>query len=292
LELNVYTSDNQTAPGRDGRTKAFASGCSRVLSRETKYGATTISYTTPPSPTEPAPIPSAINPKVLITPPYKKALIDLSYNCSLFDISDRARVEAKKKVGKSVMDQFAHDRPSMTYCSADLIKKNKQTKEVTAIWNMFIVVMPIRLLTPSFCRDLMKVYDVSIALGHPGMNFSVYFMGCKTNRPDYEYANMMGHLAATAVFRRLQLFQKIYSGYVDDTDLWVLHQHALLQKAAYVHAIAKRCPDDFVSNFAKAKVESDSMGIVHTYKPQVVDLRNLSGDREEEDNVSAGVAWD
>jgi hypothetical protein len=284
LHLNVKFSDNCSAPSRSGSQNQIATAPAGGLKyRDRKVEPGCIDYGKPSI--------------VFDDKGFKKGhywFMDLAFSSSLLAISDADRVQrhAAKNIVAS-MDYFAHDNHQSDYTSASLVSIAKADKKVTANWKGFVVVIPISKLTQVFCKVLMSVYDLTFCLGAPGMTFSVYLVGHASVKPSNVDPSVFGQLCTTAVFMRMQLYQKLYSGYPDAVNEIVNEQHDILRHARYVRDRSSMMDEGiFVAMFAKEKVAvRDTMSVIQTIVPPS-DMTKLSSNMAELDESSAGVNWD
>jgi len=316
LNLNVVASDNKAAPSRSGNSKAFASDSRRVLSRGKSETTTVIK---PSRPDLKAvlelvfpPIKISKNPDVTApNPELKRAcLIDLSYHCRLYAITDANRFDEHRKSGRtSEMDYFAHDWSGSEYTSADLIASGirvvkddkgnailvdgKEVEETfhTALWAAFVVVIPISSLKQGFCKALMSVYTISCIPGPPGMNFSVYLAGVRRDSPNIAFHNVVGHWCSTMSLARLKLYNELYQGFPAEVNKVVKAQHKIIRHSTYVKAhVSITNSDEFVMMFARQK-NLGNMAIVNMYNP-MVNMKDLSADTDATfDGDQLGVSW-
>jgi hypothetical protein len=275
LHLRVVACDNLSAPNRAGMSEAHTSEAKIVVSRGFTKSATTVTYNPPDY---------AL---ILKQAPKGKCLIDLSWNCRLYSITDEKAYERHRQQGKFThQDKFAHDASDSVYSSCGLFTGTGDATK--AAWELFVVVMPIKHLKAAFCKKLFSFYHVSAFPGGLGQNFSVYLIGAAkvpNNKPDQ--ANNFPFVCATMLFKRLQLYQQLYSGYPDDVRTILTSQHAVLARSKYVETRAALANDvEFTAAFTK-KVAT-TMSVVQGYKP-MGKLQNLTITTDLTDDADFGV---
>jgi len=286
LGLKLTASDNLAAINRHGDHEPIASGAPRVLTRGVSRTSKSVDYEVPIIKEE---FLSDKDGPLL-------SLIDLSFNGRLFSATNEANYSRHKAAGRNTkMDYFVYDYPEMKYSAAALIKATMADKKspvkVEALWQKFVVVYPVRLLTPKFVKMLTQVYHLSYCLGNTGMNFSVYLIGVAVATPvQTKISGVFGHWCATSILGRLQLYNDLYQGYPVAVDSIVAAQHSYLNSAGYVKA---KCgmikDDDFLAMFARQRTVTD-MNVVKTYSA-TVDMSNLSDTVDDDNSDVVGVIW-
>jgi hypothetical protein len=279
LKLKIFTTDAHAAPNRVGNTVPAAPNVADYVVRSRKWSTAqnVITYNVPLLSVSDIALdkPNKDKEGKPIVPPFRPAycLMDLAFNGKLYEISDSAYLEKQRSSGnlRSSMDYFYHDRLDSKVCFPNLFHVDSNNKLV-ADYQMFVVVAPLVALDVVYLKKLMTVYKIRVVLGSPAMNFSVYLVGCKDNTAKYH--PLVRHWAAHLILSRMKLYNKLYSGYLDEARDAVRESHRILESSLFVsESVDSRTDKEFLSSF-KRSTAAPSISVLDAINP--VDFSVLS----------------
>jgi hypothetical protein len=282
LRLHVFACDNYSAPSRDGTQKPLAPHrvCRNAPSRGRDQRKLTVEYLPPPvdSIGHHNPAPSNGIPDFT-----KPCLIDLAFSGTLYEVSNRDNLDKQLSMGntRGQMDYYYHDESASKYCSAPLFNATG------AIYHMFVVVIPIAILTPKYCKDLMTYYSIRFILGSPAMNYSVYVIGREISSPDTLGALAFRRWAAHLLITRLKMYRLAHSGYITDVRAAVKASHAMIDSTQYVKECANLYTDDDFIGLFKRNTSRSTLSVLDSLKPMAVDMSKLSVDADITTHVTS-----
>jgi len=196
-----------------------------------------------------------------------KHIIDVAFDGVGFYVTgDVTAVKLASENRGHESDLLMHDKIDGSYVGPALVDKSG-----AAIYESFIVAVPIRNVTPAAMAKFDKVYHLRFVFGPPHLFFTVFMVGVKSAKGKTSNCiSKVGPWLWTLAYERIYILNALYIGIVEDVSAVVDMQHQLANRCESITTLRNTDKeDDVLSSYKETKNERAQVEVMMPSQAQV-----------------------